>query len=115
MIARETYKMALNMLGYKDTDMFKEKSVVLVNRVYADLFYSLNPNGEFEPIKSLQDTIDLPQKVLHDVFPYGLAGFLAQSESDGDSQQLYMSIYNGKKNRLNNVASIEDVIPYPEG
>ena len=115
MKAIELYKMALTMLGYQDSDMFKGKSVVLVNRVYADLFYSINPNGEFEPIENLQSKIDLPNKILHDVFPYGLAGFLAQSESDGDQQQLYMSIYNGKKSRLNSTSQIEDVIPYPEG
>ncbi len=114
MTARELYISALTLLGYKDSDMFKGKSVVLVNRVYADLFYSINPNGEFEPIKNLQDEVELPQKVLHDVFPYGLAGFLAQSESDGDQQQLYMSIYNGKKSRLNSTSQIEDVIPCPE-
>ena len=115
MTARELYILALTMLGYKDQDMFKEKAITLINSVYADIFYDLKPDGEFQPIKSLQEKIDLPPKVLHDVFPYGLAGFLAQSESDGDQQQLFMSIYNKKKNRLNTFSQIEDVIPCPEG
>lgn len=115
MTARELYISALTLLGYKDSDLFKRKAITLINTVYADIFYDLTPNGEFEPIKSLQDEVDLPPKVLHDVFIYGLAGFMAQSESDGDQQQLFMSIYNNKKNRLNSTSQIEDVIPYPEG
>ena len=113
MTARELYISALTLLGYKDSDMFKEKAITLINAIYADIFYDLKPDGEFQPIKSLQEKIDLPPKVLHDVFPYGLAGFLAQSESDGDQQSNYMYIYNQKKNRLNTTDEIVDVLPTP--
>ena len=81
--------------------------------MYADLFYALG-RTEFSPVLSPEDAIDLPERVLNDVMPYGAAAFLAQSENDGDQQQYYIMLHNQKRAALTRSESVEDSMPTPE-
>ena len=68
----------------------------------------------FLPALSPEDAIDLPERVLNDVMPYGAAAFLAQSENDGDQQQYYIMLYNQKRAALTTVDRVTDSMPTAE-
>lgn len=104
---------AMEMLGYVNEeglsgkDEMLKKALTLINNVYAELYYVWNNANEkpFTPLKTINDELDLPDIVLHDIAPYGVAMYLAQSESDADNQSLYASIYNQKKTRVIKISS----------
>ena len=117
MTANEVLNITLKMLGYSDADgnpkltqRIRNGAVTFVNLVYMDLWHILK-EGEFKPIKSLSEELQLPEGVLYDTFTYGLAMHIAQSESDGDQQQFYVLMYNRKRLRLSKTEEIIDVIP----
>lgn len=108
------------LLGYTDgsgntapNTRLRQRSLTAINAVYADLFYGLGKSG-FAPLLSPEDTIDLPERVLNDVMPYGAAAFLAQSENDGDQQQYYIMLYNQKRAALTRTDSVTDSMPTAE-
>ena len=111
---------AATMLGYTNINgnlqlnaRINSKSLVTVNQVYSDL-WRVCYDIEFVPLKSIHEEIKLPERALNDVMPYGVAMFLAQSESDGDQQQLYSALYNRKRTGLSRKDSIVDVLPVGE-
>ena len=111
---------ALKMLGYIDsngnaelTGRLRNRAIVTVNLVYSDL-WQIYGIGEFKPIESLGDEIDLPAKALGDVFLYGLAMHIARSENDGDQQQYFAALYNAKRAGLTQYDKVRNVIPRPE-
>ncbi|MBQ7288766.1 MAG: hypothetical protein IJW78_03445 [Clostridia bacterium] len=108
---------ALRLLGYTDslglaemTGRIQSRAAAAVNAVYSDLYYLLQDTG-FQGIRMLTDEICLPERILNDVMPYGVAAFIAQGESDGDQQQYFMSIYNSKRLGIAGTSVTEDVIP----
>ena len=108
------------LLGYTDgsgniaqNTHLRQRTLTAINAVYADLYYSLGKT-DFSPAMSPEDEIDLPERVLNDVMPYGAAAFLAQSENDGDQQQYYIMLYNQKRAALTRSESVEDSMPTPE-
>ena len=120
MTAADVEKKTINLLGYTDGSgniapdaRLRQRVLTAINAVYADLFYALGKT-DFSPVMSPEDTIDLPERVLNDVMPYGAAAFLAQSENDGDQQQYYIMLYNQKRAALTRSESIEDNMPVPE-
>ena len=120
MKAKELLNNTLKMLGYSDSDgnveltsRIRNSAIVTVNLVYGDLWRAMG-NGEFEPIKTLEDKIMLPQKALGDVFMYGLAMHIARSENDGDQQQYYTMLYNAKRAGLTQYEKVKNVIPKVE-
>ncbi len=121
MKASELLNSALKMLGYTNADgnveltgRIRNSAIVTVNLVYSDLWRICN-TGEFEPIKSLDEEIKLPQKMMGDVFWYGLAMHIARSENDGDQQQYFAALYNAKRAGLTNYKKVKNVIPRVEG
>lgn len=107
----------LKMLGYTDADgnseltqRLRNRATVTVNMVYGDLWRIFN-SGDFKPIKSLDDEINLPEKALGDVFLYGLAMHIARSENDGDQQQFFTMLYNAKRAGLTQYDKVINVIP----
>ena len=119
MTGAEIFKKALILLGYTDSlgevsaeHRLKARALTVVNTVYADLFYITRGEG-FSPLCTLSERIYLPERALYDVMPYGVAAFLAQSESDGDSQQLFVLLYNQKRTALTGGGIIADGIPGP--
>lgn len=115
------FNRAMEMLGYASEegisgrdDMLK-KALTLVNNVYAELYYAFvgghGKEDNFVSLANINDTLNLPKYVLTDIAPYGVAMYLAQSESDADNQSLYASIYNQKKLRGKSVGRITDRLP----
>ena len=120
MTGNEMMKMALTVLGYTDStgeisgdQRFRSRALTVLNGVYSDLFYIKHRDG-FIPLKNTTDNIVLPERELNDVMPYGVAAFLAQSESDGDQQQTFILLYNSKRAALTQSEAVGDVIPCPE-
>lgn len=112
-----------------------QRSLAVVNQIYSDLFYAENRDagesqglrrrnaltgeesgtagkigsgGEFVPLIDLMDEIRLSRRAASDVMPYGVAMLLAQSESDGDSQQLFAALYNRKRLSLSYTDKVRD-------
>lgn len=114
MTAKEMLNKAMALLGYNHNgnlaDRISAAALHFINLVYADL-WPMRHEEEFKPIAVLADKIDLPTEVLYDVFPYGLAMFIAQSENDGDQQQIWASLYNQKRTRMSRTDKITDVLP----
>ena len=120
MKAKELLNNTLKMLGYTNADgnaeltsRIRNGAIVAINLVYGDLHRAVG-NGEFEPIKSLDDEIKLPQKALGDMFMYGLAMHIARSENDGDQQQYYTMLYNAKRAGLTTYDKVKNKWPRPE-
>lgn len=116
----EMLKSVMSLLGYTpsggdsgfDTRTVA-KGLTALNLIYRDL-RQICGGGEFEPLKALNEEILLDSRALNDVMPYGVAMLMAQSESDGDSQQLYAAVYNRKRTGLSQTDKITDVLPRGE-
>lgn len=113
MTAYDVLQKSLKLLGYTAnngneqlTARLMNRAVELINTVYEDV----SREEEYIPISSLDDEIKLPEKALI-VMPYGVAAFIAQSENDGDQQQLWMTIYNRKRRTLGGSALKTDSLP----
>ncbi len=120
MKASELLNNALKMLGYSDSDGNAELTqrvingaIVILNLVYSDLWHVFN-TGDFKPIKTLEDDIDIPQNALQDTFLYGVAMHISRSENDGDQQQYFASLYNAKRASLTRYDKVKNVLPRPE-
>ena len=116
MKANDLFKNALKILGYTNlngneqlTSRIMNKAVPIINVVYADL-WGKEHSKDFEPITKTDDEIKLSAKAC-DIMLYGVAAFIAQSENDGDQQQLWMSTYNNKRRALTTVTTKRDVLP----
>lgn len=112
---------ALALLGYSATkgnysasERIGAKGTELINLVYSDLWHICG-EGDFIRVESVKDVINLPPKALNDVFTYGLAMFLAQSEEDGEQQSFYASLYSQKRATLSRFDKIADVLPMGGG
>ncbi len=119
MTGAELFKRALILLGYTDSlgevpaeQRLRSRALAVINAVYADLYYITQGSG-FRPLSSLCEPVLLPERALYDVMPYGVAAQLAQSESDGDSQQFFVMLYNQKRTALTGGGRIADGIPSP--
>lgn len=117
MKASEVLNIALKLLGYTEsngnvklTQRIRNKAVVAINLVYADIWRILGKEN-FKPIKATSEEINLPADIINDVLVYGLCMNLAQSESDGDNQQFYAALYNKKRAGLGRIESYQDVLP----
>lgn len=118
MTAKQMFNKAIILLGYTDstgnaqlTERMRSRAYAAINQVYADLHYALNPTKEFVPIKDWEDKIDLPERILIEVAPYGVASFLAMTEGDGEQSQIFASLFNSKRALLTSVSEIIDTIP----
>lgn len=105
---------ALLMLGLSDEQgnttnpRYQTASLSALNTVYADLYYKFNTEG-FKEI-SLHENIDLPERVVFDVMPYGVAAHIATAIGDGENQQFYAEIYNQKR-KICGGSSVSDTLP----
>ena len=117
MTGSEMIRNALGKLGYNDSlnnvglsNRLMNRQLDILNQVYIELLV-LTKAAEIKPIESINDELQLTAEVIYDCMTYGVAAFIAQSEGDADNQQIFMSIYMQKKNRLNKIDVVEDVIP----
>ncbi len=109
----------LQLLNYTDSDgrvstaMYGDiaaRSLALVNQIYAELHYAYRRDG-FEELADLGDEIALPEWVINDVMPYGVAMLTAQSIGDADNQSMFTDLYNQKRAKLTHRVRREDVMP----
>jgi hypothetical protein len=125
MTAMSLFNKAMEMLGYASAegisgreDMLK-KALTLINLVYSELYYAFcfvpGEKDNFTPLKTMSEKLALPNVVLNDIAPYGVAMYLAQSESDADNQNLYAAIYNQKKIRGKSISKVKDCAPHVWG
>lgn len=117
MTAREILNSALKLLGYTEANGNSElpqrilnRATALINVIYSELWRA-EGKTDFEPIKNLTDEVKLTKTVLNEIMPCGVATLIAQSESDGDMQQLWAEIYNRKKATMTRVEEITDDLP----
>lgn len=117
MTGRNVLQQALGLLGYQNMEEITGQSEILqrglmaVNQIYADLHYitTLRPH---QPLADLAEELLLSQRAAADVMPYGVAMLLAQTESDGDNQQLFAELYNRKRSSLSRTDWVQDTMPY---
>lgn len=121
MTIRYIVEQALKRLGYTGTNgneqlsrRLMNKALEIVNDVYFDLWEKAGLTEVFTAASSLDDQVYLPYKALR-VMVYGVAAFMAQSENDGDQQQLWIAMYNNKRVGLSKTAQREDVLPFTDG
>ncbi len=127
MTGRDVLTKAMEMMNYTDTDGavsnnapsgVMRRGLSLVNQIYSDLWFIENDGVEgvlFSPLTSLSGNLVLTDRAAADVMPYGVAMLLAQSEGDGDNQQLFANLYNRKRTSVNApVSAIVDMLPTVE-
>ena len=117
MTAREIAENALKRLGYTGangneqlTRRVMAKVLDVMNDVYFDLWEICKDGETFSPLQSLSDEVDLSHKATRTMV-YGVCMFLAQSENDGDQQQLWASMFNNNRAGLSQITERTDVLP----
>ncbi len=115
MTAKEMFMKALNMLGYIEPtgnydETLNKKAVGAVNAIYCDLYYLIYDSG-FTKLTSLNDHINLPERILNDVMPYGVAMHLSLLEGDSLNEQIFASFYNSKRLTVAERSHITDSFP----
>lgn len=115
MTGRELFNKAMILLGYTDSDgsvqmsdRINSRALTCVNQVYADLFYASYSGRAFSPLTNLSGVVELPERILNEVAPYGVASFIAQSEGDGENNQIFIALFNKKRNLLTHFEKIKD-------
>ena len=121
MTVEELLRQALYLLNYtnnrgeidtRNSEELIRRGVPIVNAVLADV---LPIAGEpVSAIGTLEDTLPVSEDTAVRVMVYGVAMWLAQSEADGDNQQLMASIYSQKRNAIRRSSGrVADVLPVP--
>ncbi len=110
MKCNDIYKAALQLLGYADIQNFKERAVVIINQIYFDLFQIVG-SGEFVPVKTLSDNVNLPERVIRKAMFYGVAEQLALGEGDGELQQYFAVKYDRERRGINRTDAVVDIMP----
>lgn len=122
MTGQELLEQALYLLNYTDNrgeidaqnnQELRRRGVPIINAVLADV---LPIAGEpFAVIGDLSDTLPATDEIAIGVMLYGVGMWLAQSEADGDNQQLMSALYNQKRNAIRRPSGrVADVLPVPD-
>ncbi len=116
MTASKIIEKAMKLLGYdilqktgSVTDI-DENVITAINTVYADLYFLINKDG-FTEISNANETVNLPEKAVSDIMPYGVASFMASFQGDNDNQQFFSKIYNLKRKGFIKEETVDDVLP----
>ena len=106
----DVFRQALNLLNYTnvygETDSMQNADLVkralpMVNQIYVDLFFAETPDLDFVPLKAMHEEIKLSARTV-------------KSESDGDNQALFATLYNNKRRSAERPAwTVQDVLPSP--
>lgn len=112
MTLTQVFNEAMALLGYTnqdgviDNDNTMPKLLTIGNAVYAEL---QDKAQELDRLISIDDEIPLSDRVIMDCMVYGVAMWLAMHNSDGDSQQIFSTLYEQKKHNLIKQTEIKDV------
>ncbi len=99
--------------GRLDAQMYTDvtaQALPLVNQIYSDVWYGLYDEG-FAELGAITDELPLPERVVNDVMPYGVAMLMAQTLGDADNQSLMAAYYNRKRASLTHMRGRKDVMP----
>lgn len=121
MKAEAVLERALSLLNYTDptgrTDALQStellrRGMTAVNTILTDILFIQRK----DPVQLLALTDELPMDdgTALGIMPYGVAMLLAQSESDGDNQQIFAALYNQKRGAVpREHGTRKNVIPVP--
>lgn len=110
---------ALQLLDYTDQNgrldsaMYIDvhaRALAVVNQIYGDLWYAVHDGG-FCELPTLSEELQLPERVINEVMPYGVAMLFAQTIGDADNQSMMSDLYNQKRAHLAHTRFRRDVIP----
>lgn len=107
MTGTEVYNLAITSLGFSDAQILRNKSLVIINQVYDELY--LPEYGEYKPLTVLNDEVSLPDRIVSPIMVYGVAEKLALGEGDGELQQYFRLSYDKAKARITVVDRVKDV------
>ena len=116
----EVKNRALQLLNYTDQNgrmdalMYADvtaRILPLVNQIYSDVWYGLYDDG-FEELGAITDELQLPERVINEVMPYGVAMLIAQTLGDADNQSMMAAHYNRKRAVMTHKRERKDVLPY---
>ena len=121
MTAQELFNRAMELLGYTDStgsaqlvNRMRSRKFTIINQVCSELYFAINPNGIYDRAYKDEDKINLPERILNEVAPYGVASYLASGEGDGENMQYFTSIYNQKRAILSHFENVIEGIPVGE-
>ncbi len=116
MTGREILNKSLQLLGYTEnngnthlTQITRNRALPTINLVYAEL--SRNCGVENTPLNSLSEEINLPDRVLNEIMPCGVAMYIANAEGDINTQTFWAREYNAKRATLSRLEIVEDTLP----
>ena len=116
MTGSEMLNKGLQLLGYSDsngnahiTQLTRSRALPTINLIYAEL--SRNCGVENTPLNSLSEEINLPDRVLNEIMPCGVAMYVANAEGDTNAQAFWAREYNVKRATLTRVESFKDTLP----
>jgi hypothetical protein len=119
MTGRDVFDRALQLLNYttptgdmsgrQNAELLK-RSLPVINSILGDI---LHITGQpFEQIAHVNDPLPVSDDTAMRVMPYGVAMLIAQSENDGDNQQMMASMYNQLRSSVQKKTDrVMDVLP----
>lgn len=119
MTGEQVFERALVLINYtgpngevsrrQNTELYK-RAVPVLNQVLADVQHV--SGGEFVQIEDIDQELPVSDDVAMRVMPYGVAMFVAQSEGDGDNQQLMAQQFNALRGSVpRESGKRQDVLP----
>ncbi len=116
MTAYEIFFAAAALTGYdgmigenSGKDELLSKGLAACDRIYSDLHYAVyGDSAARTKLNSMNDEVILPQRVLDDIMPYGVAMLLSLWEGDGENNQIWTQIYNEKRGTITKISKISD-------
>ena len=119
MTGSEVLNKSLQLLGYSDsngnthlTQVIRNRAVALVNLVYMELSRNCGLDNLANAL--LSEEIKLPDNVLNEVMPCGLAMYIANAEGDYNAEAFWSREYNAKRATLSRFEEIKDTLPNVE-
>ena len=115
MTAQKIIDKSAKLLGYQSPSDSRIQAVAInaLNRIYAELFF-LENRENFAEITNLSQEINLKERILFDVMPYGVASVMASSLGDTENANYMAEIYN-KKRKRQEYSFLTDAFPNVEG
>ena len=122
MTGEALFQRAMQLINYTDprghidrsqTAELFQRGLTMVNTLLADVMPI--EGKKIQQIQRLEDELPVCEDTAIAVMPYGLAMLLAQSEGDGDNQQLMAMTYNQKRCGIHRPGNrMVDGLPWPE-
>ncbi len=93
--------------GIEDSRI-RDIAIKAINRIYAETCFLTA--REYQEITTIDDVLNIEERLFYDVLPYGVASLMAGALGDRDNQNFYGSIYNLKRKKHKD-SYVDDVLP----